>query len=203
MLSQEVPYGGLEQTAIIYGVGSNTLHVPVPESFPDGFRIIISMCLCLKPRKRPSFARLQQLLDMAVPDFDALSPEHFAIAQRDWKAEIARIMHAQKQNSGSARSARRTRTATGLDDARGGESDALVEKRRRELKHARVSLSVTSSSTLLTTARLSFRSLACSVFPVAKLRYEREYAARGSRLGEYLEYVQRRRISALVISILN
>lgn len=201
MLSQEVPYGGLEQTAIIYGVGSNTLHVPVPESFPDGFRIIISMCLCLKPRKRPSFARLQQLLDMAVPDFDALSPEHFAIAQRDWKAEIARIMHAQKQNSGSARSARRSRTATGLDDARGGESDALVEKRRRELKHARVSLSVTSSATLLTTAQLSSLFEPFGFSCREKLRYEREYAARGS--ANTLNTCSDGAFQRLVISILN
>ena len=40
LLTGEIPYRDVDNSAIIYGVGNNSLHLPVPTSCPDGFKYV-------------------------------------------------------------------------------------------------------------------------------------------------------------------
>lgn len=44
LLTGEIPYKDVDSSAIIWGVGSNSLHLPVPSSCPDGFKILLRQC---------------------------------------------------------------------------------------------------------------------------------------------------------------
>lgn len=44
MLTGEVPYKDVDSSAIIWGVGNNSLHLPVPESCPDSFKLLLRQC---------------------------------------------------------------------------------------------------------------------------------------------------------------
>uniref|UniRef100_A0A671WGS7 mitogen-activated protein kinase kinase kinase n=1 Tax=Sparus aurata TaxID=8175 RepID=A0A671WGS7_SPAAU len=62
MLTGEIPYKDVDSSAIIWGVGNNSLQLPVPESCPDGNG---QNC---KPRNRPSFRQILLHLDIASAD---------------------------------------------------------------------------------------------------------------------------------------
>jgi len=44
LLIHEVPYKDVDSSAIIWGVGSNSLQLPVPESCPEGLKLLITQC---------------------------------------------------------------------------------------------------------------------------------------------------------------
>ncbi|MEE6472088.1 hypothetical protein FKM82_009472 [Ascaphus truei] len=44
LLTGEIPYKDVDSSAIIWGVGSNSLHLPVPSSCPDGFKLLLRQC---------------------------------------------------------------------------------------------------------------------------------------------------------------
>lgn len=44
MLTGEVPYKDVDSSAIIWGVGNNSLHLPVPDSCPDSFKLLLRQC---------------------------------------------------------------------------------------------------------------------------------------------------------------
>ncbi|KPP75129.1 mitogen-activated protein kinase kinase kinase 12-like [Scleropages formosus] len=68
MLTGEVPYKDVDSSAIIWGVGNNSLQLPIPESCPDGFKILLRQCWNTKPRNRPSFRQILLHLDIASAD---------------------------------------------------------------------------------------------------------------------------------------
>lgn len=55
MLTGEVPYKDVDSSAIIWGVGNNSLHLPVPESCPDSFKLLLRQCwwVWLEDGERP------------------------------------------------------------------------------------------------------------------------------------------------------
>lgn len=44
ILTKEIPYKDVDSSAIIWGVGSNSLHLPVPDTCPDGFQLLMRQC---------------------------------------------------------------------------------------------------------------------------------------------------------------
>lgn len=44
LLTCETPYKDVDSTAIIWGVGSHSLHLPVPTTCPDGFKLLMKQC---------------------------------------------------------------------------------------------------------------------------------------------------------------
>lgn len=44
MLTGEVPYKDVDSSAIIWGVGNNSLQLPVPEGCPDSFKLLLRQC---------------------------------------------------------------------------------------------------------------------------------------------------------------
>ncbi|KAK2142360.1 hypothetical protein LSH36_965g01019 [Paralvinella palmiformis] len=44
LLTHEIPYRDVDSSAIIWGVGSNSLHLPLPISCPEGFKLLMRQC---------------------------------------------------------------------------------------------------------------------------------------------------------------
>lgn len=66
LLTCEVPYNGMEQSAIMYLVGIGQLTPPIPSSCPEGFKLIMQMCWKMNPRERPSFKLICNHLEIAA-----------------------------------------------------------------------------------------------------------------------------------------
>lgn len=77
LLTCEIPYRDVDNSAIIYGVGSNSLHLPIPSTCPDGFRLIVQMCWNSKPRYRPSFKYILMHLDIAAVEIRSTPPDTY------------------------------------------------------------------------------------------------------------------------------
>jgi len=44
MMTHEVPYKDVDTSAVIWGVGSNSLSLPIPASCPEGFKLLMKLC---------------------------------------------------------------------------------------------------------------------------------------------------------------
>ncbi|XP_052894349.1 mitogen-activated protein kinase kinase kinase 12 isoform X2 [Anopheles moucheti] len=123
LLTGEVPYKNVDSSQILYGVGSYLLHLPIPDTCPEGFKLLIKQCWSTKPRNRPSFKIILTHLDIAGRELLAMcEKEHEAYyqSQRSWREEI----RGQMQKI----------TSTGIDFQK-FEQD-LIQKRKDEWKHA-------------------------------------------------------------------
>uniref|UniRef100_A0A671WCL9 Mitogen-activated protein kinase kinase kinase 12 n=1 Tax=Sparus aurata TaxID=8175 RepID=A0A671WCL9_SPAAU len=114
MLTGEIPYKDVDSSAIIWGVGNNSLQLPVPESCPDGNG---QNC---KPRNRPSFRQILLHLDIASADVLSTPQETYFKSQAEWREEVKQ--HFEKIKSEGTCLHR-------LDEE-------LINRRREELRHA-------------------------------------------------------------------
>ncbi|KAA3679403.1 uncharacterized protein DEA37_0008899, partial [Paragonimus westermani] len=89
LLTGEIPYNNVDSTAIIWGVGSERLHLHIPETCPTEFRILIKRCRNIKPRNRPSFKQIVSNFEFIGHELAQYSDSDFAAAQLLWKEEIA------------------------------------------------------------------------------------------------------------------
>lgn len=120
LLTCETPYRGVDSSAIIWGVGSNSLHLPIPSTCPDGFRLLLRQCWNTKPKNRPSFRHIMMHVEIAAVEILSTPEEQYFETQVTWKQEIGSYM----QNI-------RNDICYGLL----AEED-LIKKRQEELKHA-------------------------------------------------------------------
>uniref|UniRef100_A0A8C9ZPQ2 mitogen-activated protein kinase kinase kinase n=1 Tax=Sander lucioperca TaxID=283035 RepID=A0A8C9ZPQ2_SANLU len=120
MLTGEVPYKDVDSSAIIWGVGNNSLHLPVPDSCPDSFKLLLRQCWNCKPRNRPSFRQILLHLDIASADILSTAQETYFQSQAEWRDEVRH--HFEKIKSEGTCLHR-------LDEE-------LIKRRREELRHA-------------------------------------------------------------------
>uniref|UniRef100_A0A8D0EAZ9 Mitogen-activated protein kinase kinase kinase n=1 Tax=Salvator merianae TaxID=96440 RepID=A0A8D0EAZ9_SALMN len=120
LLTGEIPYKDVDSSAIIWGVGSNSLHLPVPSTCPDGFKILMKQTWQSKPRNRPSFRQILMHLDIASADVLATPQETYFKSQAEWREEVKK--HFEKIKSEGTCIHR-------LDEE-------LIRRRREELRHA-------------------------------------------------------------------
>uniref|UniRef100_A0A671P4H7 Mitogen-activated protein kinase kinase kinase 12 n=1 Tax=Sinocyclocheilus anshuiensis TaxID=1608454 RepID=A0A671P4H7_9TELE len=120
MLTGEIPYKDVDSSAIIWGVGNNSLLLPLPESCPDGFKILLRQCWNCKPRNRPSFRQILLHLDIASADVLSTPQETYFRSQAEWREEVKQ--HFEKIKSEGTCLHR-------LDEE-------LINRRREELRHA-------------------------------------------------------------------
>uniref|UniRef100_A0A8C8M1S3 Mitogen-activated protein kinase kinase kinase n=1 Tax=Oncorhynchus tshawytscha TaxID=74940 RepID=A0A8C8M1S3_ONCTS len=120
MLTGEVPYKDVDSSAIIWGVGNNSLNLPVPESCPDGFKILLRQCWSCKPRNRPSFRQILLHLDIASADLLSTPQETYFKSQVEWRVEVKQ--HFEKIKSEGTCIHR-------LDEE-------MIIRRKEELRHA-------------------------------------------------------------------
>uniref|UniRef100_A0AAY4ASG8 Mitogen-activated protein kinase kinase kinase n=1 Tax=Denticeps clupeoides TaxID=299321 RepID=A0AAY4ASG8_9TELE len=120
LLTGEIPYKDVDSSAIIWGVGSNSLHLPVPTTCPDGFKILMKQTWQGKPRNRPSFRQILLHLDIASADVLGAPQETYFKSQAEWREEVKK--HFEKIKSEGTCIHR-------LDEE-------LIRRRRDELRHA-------------------------------------------------------------------
>ncbi|KAK9968973.1 hypothetical protein ABG768_027190 [Culter alburnus] len=120
LLTGEIPYKDVDSSAIIWGVGSNSLHLPVPSTCPDGFKILMKQTWQGKPRNRPSFRQILLHLDIASADVLGTPQETYFKSQANWREEVKK--HFEKIKSEGTCIHR-------LDEE-------LIRRRRDELRHA-------------------------------------------------------------------
>ncbi|KAJ8687425.1 hypothetical protein QAD02_023219 [Eretmocerus hayati] len=120
LLSGEIPYKDVDSSAIMYGVGNNSLRLPIPTTCPDGYRLLVEQCWAAKPRNRPSFKQIETHLQIAAVELENTTQDEYFKAQQTWKEEIREHMkQIQSNNSTSPRF----------------EAD-LIRRREDELRHA-------------------------------------------------------------------
>uniref|UniRef100_A0A3Q3FI71 Mitogen-activated protein kinase kinase kinase 12 n=1 Tax=Labrus bergylta TaxID=56723 RepID=A0A3Q3FI71_9LABR len=120
MLTGEVPYKDVDSSAIIWGVGNNSLQLPVPDSCPDSFKLLLRQCWNCKPRNRPSFRQILLHLDIASADILCTPQETYFQSQVEWRDEV-RHHFEQIKSEGTC--------IHRLDEE-------LIKRRREELRHA-------------------------------------------------------------------
>ncbi|MBN3283536.1 M3K13 kinase, partial [Polyodon spathula] len=120
LLTGEIPYKDVDSSAIIWGVGSNSLHLPVPSTCPDGFKILMKQTWQGKPRNRPSFRQILLYLEIASADVLGTPQETYFKSQSEWRGEVKK--HFEKIKSEGTCIHR-------LDEE-------LIRRRRDELRHA-------------------------------------------------------------------
>ncbi|XP_014244385.1 mitogen-activated protein kinase kinase kinase 13-B isoform X2 [Cimex lectularius] len=122
LLTCETPYKDVDSSAIIWGVGSNSLQLPIPSSCPEGFKLLMKQCWSPKPKNRPSFKHILHHLDIAASDVITSTPEKYFRTQATWKQEVRDQMSKIETNKSNQM-------------PRFDEVD-LIKKRNDELKHA-------------------------------------------------------------------
>ncbi|KAK0177597.1 hypothetical protein PV328_001634 [Microctonus aethiopoides] len=120
LLSGEIPYKDVDSSAIIWGVGNNSLHLPIPSSWPAGYQLLVKQCWAEKPKNRPSFGHIEMHLSIAGVEVLATNPDEYFKAQQTWKEEIRSHMKRMQTNSST-----------------GSRFEAdLIRRRKDELRHA-------------------------------------------------------------------
>ncbi|XP_033728080.1 mitogen-activated protein kinase kinase kinase 13-A-like [Pecten maximus] len=120
LLSAEIPYKDVDSSAIIWGVGSNSLHLPVPTTCPEGFKLLMRQCWSAKTRNRPSFRQVLMHLEIASPELLSYSHDDFKMSQASWKEEIAQQLQLIRCEGSHMPHL----------------EEELVKRRREELRHA-------------------------------------------------------------------
>jgi serine/threonine protein kinase len=92
LLTRQRPYDNFDQSAIIYGVGSGALNLPIPASCPGGLKYLMQICWSPKPTSRPSFKHIRMHLDIAAGEFVTIEPERYLNSQATWQTEISELL---------------------------------------------------------------------------------------------------------------
>lgn len=119
LLTCETPYKDVDSSAIMWGVGNNSLHLPLPSSCPDGYKILIKQCCSPKPRNRPSFKIILLHLEIASEEILSTPPDQYLRMQKKWKDELREQMTKAKTRRSHSKA-----------------EDAVIRRRKEELKHA-------------------------------------------------------------------
>lgn len=80
----------MDSSAIIWGVGNNSLHLPIPKTCPEGFKLLVKQCFSSKPRNRPSFKIILTHLDIASVELMQTFDDKYVERQKTWREEIVR-----------------------------------------------------------------------------------------------------------------
>ncbi|CAH2103688.1 unnamed protein product [Euphydryas editha] len=88
LLTQEVPYKTLETHAIMWGVGTDTIALPIPTTCPSSLQLLLNQCWNRTPRSRPPFKIIAAHLDMAGEELCSMDMETFNKTQALWRQEV-------------------------------------------------------------------------------------------------------------------
>ncbi|OZC12439.1 kinase domain protein [Onchocerca flexuosa] len=124
LLTQEIPYKDIDSMAIIWGVGSNNLSLPIPDTAPEGLKLLLRQCWSIKPQNRPSFSQILKHVAVFKSEIANISDEEWVEKKAVWKVYVIEYMKGVRQEKPMAQ-----------------KNDALNERellrmRREELKHA-------------------------------------------------------------------
>lgn len=97
LLSGEIPYKDVDSSAIMYGVGNNSLRLPIPKTCPDGYKVLVELCWAAKPRNRPSFKQIEMHLQIAAVELECTAQDDYFRAQvYDYFAQRGSVLDKRK-----------------------------------------------------------------------------------------------------------
>ncbi len=99
LVTVEVPYKEVDSSAIMWGIGSDSLQLPVPISTPEGVKLLLKQCWSRKPTNRPSFRHIMKHLDIAKAETADISEADWDIMQLTWQKEIGFYMDSMSGES--------------------------------------------------------------------------------------------------------
>ncbi|EDV26942.1 uncharacterized protein TRIADDRAFT_1653, partial [Trichoplax adhaerens] len=120
LVTGEIPYKDVPSATIMYGVGTNSLQLPIPSTCPDGLKLLMKVCWNGKPRNRPSFQQILSHLEVASVEFLSVTDESHQQNLSRWREEIKQTFEKIKSRGHKLQE---------LDEE-------LLRKRREELSHA-------------------------------------------------------------------
>eukprot|EP00039_Didymoeca_costata_P019482 m.337697 g.337697 ORF g.337697 m.337697 type:complete len:655 (+) comp18212_c0_seq1:413-2377(+) len=123
LLTGQIPYKGVDTAAVIYGVGTGGLHLPVPSTTPLGFSLLLKQCFNTNPKHRPRFRQILLHLQIVEDDSGFLETpvDTYFETQKTWKHEVKGEFAKMKLD-------------THPEESRTEEN--LLKRREQELKHA-------------------------------------------------------------------
>eukprot|EP00045_Choanoeca_perplexa_P006513 m.55799 g.55799 ORF g.55799 m.55799 type:complete len:592 (+) comp13662_c0_seq1:196-1971(+) len=123
LLSGETPFAGVDVGAVIWGVGSGRMHLPIPDGTPDGFSLLMKQCWNKAAKHRPTFRQIATHLDILASDttFATTPDESYFQTQLRWKREIREKFEEMKKAEDGVRK----------------QNDELIKRREVELSHIR------------------------------------------------------------------
>ncbi|VDK64658.1 unnamed protein product [Onchocerca ochengi] len=124
LLTQEIPYKDIDSMAIIWGVGSNNLSLPIPDTAPEGLKLLLRQCWSIKPQNRPSFSQILKHVAVFKSEITNISDDEWLEKKASWKAYVIEYMKGIRQEKPMAQK----------NDA--VNERELLRMRREELKHA-------------------------------------------------------------------
>ncbi|KAJ8683822.1 hypothetical protein QAD02_019614 [Eretmocerus hayati] len=104
LLTGEIPYKGIDDLAIAYGVAVNKLTLPIPSTCPQAWRCLLEACWTFDNHGRPGFAEILVALDEVRSAFAATPYESFHTMQDDWRLEIEQVLHGLRMKEKELRS---------------------------------------------------------------------------------------------------
>ncbi|VIO96319.1 Uncharacterized protein BM_BM3798 [Brugia malayi] len=125
LLTQEIPYKDVDSMAIIWGVGSNNLSLPIPDTAPEGLKLLLKQCWSIKPQNRPSFSQILKHIAVFKSEIANICDNEWLEKKAGWKAYVIQYMKGIRQE----------KTLAQKKDALNNERE-LLRMRREELKHA-------------------------------------------------------------------
>ncbi|GBP96850.1 Mitogen-activated protein kinase kinase kinase 12 [Eumeta japonica] len=92
LLTQEAPYKNLEAHSIMWGVGTESLSLPIPSTIPESLQLLMNQCWNRIPRNRPPFKIIAAHLEIAGNELCSIRPEQFGAYQATWRKQVSESM---------------------------------------------------------------------------------------------------------------
>uniref|UniRef100_A0A5S6QC27 Mitogen-activated protein kinase kinase kinase n=1 Tax=Trichuris muris TaxID=70415 RepID=A0A5S6QC27_TRIMR len=123
LITCEIPYQEVDPTAVMWGVGSHSLQLHIPNTVPEGLKLLLKQCWSPKPRNRPSFRHILTHLDIASAELETVDEQQWTDWQSEWKREVKDRL----------KTLHRTKDRSSLQQII---EDQLISRRKDELRHA-------------------------------------------------------------------
>jgi hypothetical protein len=122
ILTCAVPYNNIDPAAVMYGVATGKLVLPIPSSIPEGLKLLMNMCWNPRPSNRPSFQEIIKHLDISKHEITLFEQEQeYAELTRIWSIEINEQLSKLP--------------AIDISFTREMTNEELMKKRQEELEH--------------------------------------------------------------------
>lgn len=93
LLTGEVPYKGIDDVAIAYGVATNKYKLHIPKTCPKQWKGLMESCWRHEAEERPGFRDILKTLDeIARSKFYEMPNDNFHSLQENWKLEIDEML---------------------------------------------------------------------------------------------------------------
>ncbi|KHJ91257.1 hypothetical protein OESDEN_08882 [Oesophagostomum dentatum] len=113
------------------------LSLPIPETAPDGLKMLMRQCWSTTPRNRPSFTQCLKYMDILYAEFKEMGDEEFFRRAAKWRADAANIVYPATITKGDAQNFAEREDGHAHQQLTDYVAEKeLIRKRREELKHA-------------------------------------------------------------------